>query len=30
VEWWDPRRGSVDAVVANAQSMVRHGIATQD
>jgi hypothetical protein len=30
VEWWDPRRGSVDAVVANAQSMVRYGIATQD
>jgi len=30
VEWWDPRRGSVDAVVANAQSLVRYGIATQD
>jgi TetR/AcrR family transcriptional regulator, cholesterol catabolism regulator len=26
VEWWDPRRGSVDAVVANAQSLVRHGL----
>jgi TetR/AcrR family transcriptional regulator, cholesterol catabolism regulator len=27
VEWWDARRGSVDAVVANAQSVVRHGLA---
>jgi AcrR family transcriptional regulator len=27
VEWWDPRRGSLDAVVANAQSFVRHGLA---
>jgi AcrR family transcriptional regulator len=26
VEWWDARRGSVDAVIANAQSMVRHGL----
>lgn len=26
VEWFDPRRGSVDAVVANAQSLVRHGL----
>jgi len=26
VEWWDSRRGSVDAVVANAQTLVRHGI----
>ena len=26
VEWWDPRRGSVDAVVDNAQSLVRHGL----
>ncbi|WP_242453743.1 TetR/AcrR family transcriptional regulator [Mycolicibacterium sp. P9-64] len=26
VEWWDSRRGSVDAVVANAQSLVRHGL----
>ncbi len=26
VEWWDPRRGSVDAVVANAQTLVRHGL----
>lgn len=26
VEWWDPRRGSVDAVVANAQSLVLHGL----
>ena len=26
VEWWDARRGSVDAVVANAQSLVRHGL----
>jgi AcrR family transcriptional regulator len=28
VEWWNPRRGSVEAVVANAQSFIRHGIAT--
>src|ERR1700731_4041872 len=28
VEWWDPRRGSLEAVVANAQSFIRHGIAT--
>ncbi|WP_293043340.1 TetR/AcrR family transcriptional regulator [Mycobacterium sp.] len=27
VEWWDPRRGSMEAVVANAQSFVRHGLA---
>ena len=27
VEWWDPRRGSLEAVVANAQSFVRHGLA---
>jgi AcrR family transcriptional regulator len=27
VEWWDSRRGSLDAVVANAQSFVRHGLA---
>jgi TetR/AcrR family transcriptional regulator, cholesterol catabolism regulator len=27
VEWWDPRRGSLDTVVANAQSFVRHGLA---
>jgi AcrR family transcriptional regulator len=26
VEWWDSRRGSVDAVVTNAQSLVRHGL----
>jgi AcrR family transcriptional regulator len=26
VEWWDSRRGSVDAVVANAQTLVRHGL----
>ncbi len=30
VEWWDARRGSVEAVVANAQTLIRHGIATQD
>jgi AcrR family transcriptional regulator len=28
VEWWNPRRGSVEAVVDNAQSFIRHGIAT--
>jgi AcrR family transcriptional regulator len=27
VEWWDPRRGSLDNVVANAQSFVRYGLA---
>jgi AcrR family transcriptional regulator len=27
VEWWDPRRGSLDTVVGNAQSFVRHGLA---
>jgi AcrR family transcriptional regulator len=27
VEWWSPRRGSLEAVVANAQSFIRHGIA---
>lgn len=25
-EWWDPRRGSVEAVVRNAQTLVRHGV----
>jgi TetR/AcrR family transcriptional regulator, cholesterol catabolism regulator len=30
VEWWNPRRGSLDVVVANAQSFIRHGIATTD
>jgi AcrR family transcriptional regulator len=25
-EWWDPRRGSVEAIVQNAQSVVRHGL----
>lgn len=25
-EWWDPRRASVDAIVKNAQSVVRHGL----
>lgn len=27
VEWWDPRRSSLDTVVANAQSFVRFGLA---
>src|SRR5215204_6703194 len=26
VEWWDSPRGSVDAVVSNAQTLVRHGL----
>ena len=26
-EWWTPRRGSLDTVIATAQSIVRHGIA---
>jgi TetR/AcrR family transcriptional regulator, cholesterol catabolism regulator len=25
-EWWDPRRGSLDTIVANAQELVRSGI----
>ena len=29
VEWWSPR-GSLEAVVANAQSFIRHGITTSD
>lgn len=27
VEWWDPHRGSLDTVVANAKSFVRYGLA---
>jgi TetR/AcrR family transcriptional regulator, cholesterol catabolism regulator len=27
IEWWDPRRGSLDSIVANAQSLVRYGLA---
>jgi TetR/AcrR family transcriptional regulator, cholesterol catabolism regulator len=27
VEWWDPRRGSLATVVANAQSFVQHALA---
>ncbi len=27
VEWWDPRRGSLETVVTNAQSFVRYGLA---
>jgi AcrR family transcriptional regulator len=30
VEWWNPRRGSLEAVVANAQSFIRHGIVATD
>lgn len=26
VEWWNPRRSSVEAVVANAQLIIRHGL----
>jgi TetR/AcrR family transcriptional regulator, cholesterol catabolism regulator len=26
VEWWSPRRGSIESVVANAQSIIRHGL----
>ncbi|MDO3142036.1 TetR family transcriptional regulator [Mycobacteroides abscessus subsp. massiliense] len=29
VEWWNPRRGSVEAVVATAQSMIRYGLASE-
>ncbi len=28
VEWWDPHRGSLEAVVTNAKSLIRHGITT--
>jgi hypothetical protein len=28
-EWWNPRRGSLDTVVRTAQSLVRHGLGTQ-
>ena len=27
VEWWDARRGSLEAVVTNAQSFIRYGLA---
>ena len=30
VEWWTPRRGPLEAVVANAQSLIRHGIIADD
>jgi TetR/AcrR family transcriptional regulator, cholesterol catabolism regulator len=30
VEWWNPRRGSLEAVVANAQSFICHGISVTD
>jgi TetR/AcrR family transcriptional regulator, cholesterol catabolism regulator len=26
VEWWNPRRGSIESVVLNAQLMIRHGL----
>ncbi len=29
VEWWNPRRGSIEAVVQNAQSVIRHGLAEE-
>jgi AcrR family transcriptional regulator len=29
-EWWNPRRGSVEAIVRNAQSLVRHGLSPAD
>jgi TetR/AcrR family transcriptional regulator, cholesterol catabolism regulator len=29
-EWWNPRRGSLDAVVRTAQSLVRHGLGSQE
>ncbi len=28
-EWWSPKRSSIDAVVATAQSIVRHGVAAE-
>src|ERR1700758_1086549 len=30
VEWWSPRRGTLEAVVTNAQSFIRHGIIADD
>ncbi|EHI12437.1 TetR family transcriptional regulator [Mycolicibacterium thermoresistibile ATCC 19527] len=27
-EWWDPRRSSVETVIANAQTIIKHGITT--
>src|ERR1700757_4358798 len=30
VEWWSPRRGTLEAVVTNAQSFIRHGIVATD
>jgi AcrR family transcriptional regulator len=30
VEWWTPRRGPLETVVANAQSLIRHGIVADD
>jgi TetR/AcrR family transcriptional regulator, cholesterol catabolism regulator len=29
-EWWDPRRGSLEAIVANAQSLVRNGLSADE
>ncbi len=29
-EWWDPRRGSIEAVAENAKSLVRHGLGPLD
>ena len=26
VEWWNPRRGSIESVVRNAQLIIRHGL----
>jgi AcrR family transcriptional regulator len=28
VEWWHPRRGSIEAVVANAQLLIQHGLSS--
>jgi TetR/AcrR family transcriptional regulator, cholesterol catabolism regulator len=28
VEWWDPRRGSIDALVATTQLLIRSGLAS--
>jgi TetR/AcrR family transcriptional regulator, cholesterol catabolism regulator len=29
-EWWNPRRASLEAIVGNAQSVVRHGLSPSD
>jgi hypothetical protein len=30
VEWWEPRLGSIESVVANAQSIIKHGLSDSE